>query len=400
MKNTYNGFIQAVRLYHEDINKFKVEYRKDMRLTRNEKKILECWELNRRKKYNDILNILTSDKFHGDDFFNANRDLILGIAYNNQNQYEKAKELCEHSFHYFKNETHYSLTFLAGYNLCMIAFNLNLQQVYKETIGVLNHLKNLNSTQLIRLSLASFSYAILKGSHQESDEILEELQKKASLMDEACFANFQIAKMLFYTSHKDYIRAQKTLGDFKKIRVYISSAHYKYFSILLNYLTKDKPLYFYDRDFKHHTFLKLQLEVIQCLQQQQVSPAKTLWEKLDILSPKTYDPNFKYSGPPSIFSFSLEKALTALTKISSIPLNSIDSHTNINKKMIQILKHASNPIHKEDLYNLVWGRALNSKEDLSKLSQLISKLRKKGFEISYSQNCYQLINHHHKKKVS
>jgi hypothetical protein len=62
-------------------------------------------------------------------------------------------------------------------------------------------------------------------------------------------------------------------------------------------------------------------------------------------------------------------------------------------QLIHILTQAGGPVRKELIYELLWGKCIEEKSDLKKLSRLVSLIEQNhGYEIKSIKGCYQLTN--------
>src|ERR1700752_1179005 len=84
-------FFLALKEFHDHPQKVR-KYFKDNRITLAEKKILECWYLFRDGKHEEIVLLLEKMPAQGDELVESQRNLILGLAHNNQGHFLEALE--------------------------------------------------------------------------------------------------------------------------------------------------------------------------------------------------------------------------------------------------------------------------------------------------------------------
>jgi tetratricopeptide (TPR) repeat protein len=316
----------------------------------------------------------------------------LAIAYNNTSQYEKALPICKYALKTFQDAQINELIFLSAYNLSVISHNLNLIEELTEAIDVLESLNGLEKSQSLRVNLSVSLFHLVKKNYAQTEYFLQELEKDEKAMDEACYSNYLIVRLLFFIAIKNYTKSNQILNRFKEQRTFIPSAKYKFIHILTGYLTSDLPLYFYDRDFIEHPHLKLQLKLIQSLQQQTIVEAETIWKNLRDLAPSLYGELGEYNGHPCLFSYSLDKSYQTFKNVKNISMDRFKkSFTSKREELLSLLKESKTPLSKDHIFFALWGKKIESKDQVKVLIQLITRLRKKGYNITYKHGCYELI---------
>src|SRR5690606_26286845 len=140
---------------------------------------------------------------------------------------------------------------------------------------------------------------------------------------------------------------------------------YQYSLKLLEYLTKGKRIYLYDRDFVAGDDLYIMIKTISFLDEGKLSLAEECWKKLSLLSPDTYLENFEYKGDKCLFSLCLDKCLQK-TNPNEIVLN--ENYSAQEKAFVEFFrKYNFLPQLKEELFEGIYGRMYNDKKDLASL---------------------------------
>jgi hypothetical protein len=164
---------------------------------------------------------------------------------------------------------------------------------------------------------------------------------------------------------------------------------------LLDNYTKNIPIYAYERDFCKVPILFHQISVIQALEEKKMDIAKFHWEHLKTISPSDFQHDFIYSGTKCIFSLCLGKHLTLAKNQSELVLaqglNKLDA-------LLALLEMAKAPLHAELIFEKIWGRSIESKEDLIKVSRLVyTAKQKKKVDIRYHKGTFELLKIKSKK---
>ena len=87
-------FFTALREFHDHPQKVR-KYFKDNRITQAEKKILECWYLLRDGNSEEVIALLEKMPSQSDELVDSQRNLMLGLAYNNSSRFQEAAQKVE-----------------------------------------------------------------------------------------------------------------------------------------------------------------------------------------------------------------------------------------------------------------------------------------------------------------
>jgi hypothetical protein len=239
----------------------------------------------------------------------------------------------------------------------------------------------------LRYQMCLFNFLAFEEDIEEAKMALKKLEEMLIEMDGSMKASLSTAKFCFYLKLDDYSMCKKVLEEMKAGRSYQPRANYNYCKSLLQFVAEDKPLYFEQSVFQEHDYLLYQLMVIKSLNLSDHGQAELYWNKLRLLSPELYKNKFHFTGDKCIFSEALKKVLH---NASTLPSLNIPPGMTKFERAEYVLKHSKGKIPFEDFFYLVWEREMTSIQDRNAFLQVISRLRKKGMEISFKNNCYSL----------
>lgn len=398
MKNVNaKTFIDALRNYQDGPKKMQ-KYFSDQRLTIAEKKILECWMLLGDNHFFKILSILDGLSTSYDPLVEAQKYLILGITLNNKSECQQAIPLILKSYEVIRTYPIPRHHFIAINNLFIAYLNYKDEKGMKYCLDEMKKMKLEGVRQKIMLLHARFNYLAFKGELQKAWTFLEEAdQYRDEMTDVAAIGHF-VNQYVYYVKAGEFEKCFEVLARMKKQRKFYHSENYNYMKMMLEHYLKNTPLYVYATDFEDHSTLYYQLRVIKFLEEDDREGALRSWKELQRVAPHIYKNEFSYQGDVSIFSLCLKKHLSGKSD------HRIDFETmpaGKEERLSYILNKISSPIKKETLYEYIWGKAMQDKDDIVKLKKLISRLRVNGgVEISYRKGCYQLIQVGDKKDVA
>jgi tetratricopeptide (TPR) repeat protein len=379
-------FIHALEQFYKNPVHFK-RCLEDKRLTQEEKKILFAWLLVRDKKCTEAIDLLTKVDGQFDSLVLSQKNLILGICFNNKSEYD-------HSLKYFEaclpELIHYELhhfLFTAYYNMFISSWNLKKLPSMIQFFDKMNTIEDLNVSEQLRLKSCELILAIFQDHHSKAETLMEELNPHYEKMDESLKANYSIIKFTFFLKLKLFDRCQLVLKEMKDTRKFQPSANFNFMSVLLQHMISDKPIYFTESLFKDHFFLFWQMKTIQSFEKSLITEAEKAWEHLHSKNPTLYAPHFEFKGDECLFSIALDKHRW---KISQPEVTTLPASMKKEDAFMALLTQAKRPLTKEEVYQAVWQRELLDKEDFGKLKKLASRLLKKGLPIVYHRGCYHL----------
>jgi tetratricopeptide (TPR) repeat protein len=379
-------FIQALKQFRSNTKLFK-NFLTDKRLTQDEKKILTAWLLVRDKKISEAIVVLQTVEGAISPIVLAQKNLLLGICFNNKSEYHKSLSYFEASLGELSHQDLQYFSFIAFYNIFISNWNLRNIVGMTDALKKMNCFEQLDQQEKLRLKSCQCIYHIFQNDLMKSEECINELNPHIKTMDEALKANYFILKFNLFLKLGSFDRCQKVLKEMKDIRKFQTSANFNFMTTLLNHLTGDEPIYYSENIFKDHPFLYWQMKVIQNLEKTCIHDARKAWNELKELDPRLYEPNFNFTGDKCLFSLALEKHLW---KVHSPEQNISNLPPKKEEAFVTILQNAERPLTKEEVYQMIWQSELVDKADFDKLKKLASRLIKKGIPIIYSRGCYSL----------
>lgn len=108
---------------------------KDKRLTKAEKDILQGYLLIRDNKNSEVIKLFSSHTTNPSDYVEAQKNLLLGIAYNNLSQFALSLQYYEAAAQSFNHEFTDHFYFMTRINLYWAYYNLKDKEKMKEEIS-------------------------------------------------------------------------------------------------------------------------------------------------------------------------------------------------------------------------------------------------------------------------
>lgn len=379
---TFLNFLENYQLDEKALEKLF----SDNRLSLLEKKILKGWINLRKCKFQEIIEEIEPLSESSDAIIEAQKALLLGVAYINKSESHKAVHYLRSSLVLLEPFKLLRQDFIILSNLFYAYFNLKNKHGMEQTIASLK-LRNYQSAgEILLINRINFSYLAYCGDYAEAEGVLEVIEKSKLLKDNQLLYHL-ISKFDFFIKVDHYQGCGEILLQLKKAKDYHFGANYKFMSTLLTHLMENKPLYIYERDFSGHPLLWNQISVIKNLEEKNLDLAKKCWDYLRATSAETYLNDFNYQGDKCLFSVCLEKNLAHL-KVNIKPIKMIA--TSKEELLVHLLKTQAT-ITKEELYFELWGEYAPDKGAFNKLERMISTVRKSDdLTIKFKKGCYFL----------
>lgn len=363
-------------------------YLKDKRLTQAEKSILQAF-LDLRDNLAKEVILAVQDLVTVDPVVESQRKLILGLAYNNQNQHHQALPLILEAIELMQDQGIPAQEFIALNNLFIIYRNLKNFEKMKQTLSKMHKLGAQNELGKINLLRADFKFASVTGDFKNAEKFLKELEANKKQLGEAQIISHLVDKFDYLVKTDRLDKCEAVLDDMKNYRKFHLTSNYNFMKLLLNHHLHHKPLYITDSEFRELPMLFHQLKVIQKLEESDKGSAQEHWTKLSNLYPDVYGRELgDYQGDRCLFSVCLrmhEKVQQSnISDLTKLKLSSVKEEA-----LLQILEAATTPIHQEIIYELLWEEVPESKLDLNKLAQLVYAVKNKtGVDIRMRKSCY------------
>ena len=360
----------------------------DKRLTQLEKKIIQghFWI---RDNLNDlaISELIELPKSHI-DYIDAHFALVLGIAHLNLSHFKESMTYLAEAEKTFKQLNLHYYHFISSFNLFILASNqVDLPQMKKSLDEMASIPKDECELLQIRLKRCEFIYADESGDLESAHTLLKELSKLKSLMTENDIISHLVCEFMFHVKLKDLNQARACLEEMKKHRKFHLNENFNFMKKMLDNLTDNDPIYIPRDLLKKVPVLHHQLQVIQALEASDRASALTSWMALKDMSPELYGEPFDYKGTTCLFSLGLDKYRP---NANVLELTESSEGSKL-QKLIKILSEAKASVPKPLLYEMLWGEHPESKDDLQRLTRLVSKARSTlGIEIQTRKGCYYL----------
>ncbi|MFZ4713065.1 MAG: hypothetical protein ACOYL6_05120 [Bacteriovoracaceae bacterium] len=381
------AFFEAMNLVNDSWPKAK-NFLNDKRLNQTEKQIILAFNNLRENSFEEIIGSLSKIKAD-DPFVETYRKMVLGLAFNNRGEPSLALPYFISAWEDIKDTSYIHAQFYSLYNLFIAYRNLKSSDLMGETLELMAeiNLEKRATLQIMRLRCRFFYLSFTKDLNKAED-ILVQIEQVKDQLNESQALSHHIDKFDFFVKMENYPACYKTLSEFKQFRVYVPSANFKFMKILLDNIVDHRPVYSYDKDFKNSPLLYYQLNVVKCLEEGRIEDAKVFWQELSNMSPTIYQNDLIYKGDKCLFSIAFEKQLKT---IFTPDKNLLPKDKSKEQTLLRIMQEASGPLRKEQIYFLVWNEKLIDKNDLMKLSQLVTRVKKKfNVTIKTRKGCYYL----------
>lgn len=380
-------FIEALEVLALEPSKTK-KFLNDKRISFVEKKILKASLELRDGKSENVIKILENLDCES-DIVDSQRCYFLASAHNNLSSYPEAIKYFERSLALGEQYDIHFRDFSIIYGLIICYMNLKDSKQIAIYCNRLFQIGAKGSKQKIDLLFASYYSEITRHNLSEAQHILVTIEQKWDELSDhqrilLLFEEFDLA-----IKSTQYDNASLILEKFKSVKKFYNKASFKFMRALLDNLIDDKEIYLYDKDFQNQPIFHLEMKVICALREGRNDDAQAHWLELSLDNPKLYAPDFKYNGDICLFSLCLEKNLQ---RESTAPLT-LPEGMSKEDKLIHILRNRGTLVSKSEVFRLIYDREAESKDDLHKLTALVSHIRKKNkLNIKTQKGCYYLAS--------
>lgn len=338
-----------------------------------ERKILEAHLLIRANRNLDAILFLKAISPGLHPFVEAERLLMLGVALLNLSRFKESGAALKMAAKRLDRLDAGSFRFTAWFNLFLCFFNSGNRPGMARAIRVLTGIAGLSEWSRVRLLRVRFLHAVETGDRKGALGLLPLIRAGISKLPESDRISQEVSEFRFHILCGEFEAARKTLLGMKRHRKFHLKQNFNFMKILLDHLTEGKPVYAYFKDFKEAPLLFAQLRVIQSLESGDRESALRAWSELSLLVPEIHGAPFETFGPETLFSLCVRKNLKRPLAEEVETDGLVD---NLQQKLVRILRFSEAPVQKSELFERIWGRPLQDKEDLRRLSRLVSKARK------------------------
>lgn len=369
----------------------------DKRLTQTEKKIIEGFFYIRNNQNEEAEALIKSLPPSGIPFVESHKHVIHGIALNNMARFKEAEECLLKSLPGLKELNAHFFVSMAYFNLYLIYANTGQKVQMKAALDELAAVPIEIELQKMRILRCQFDYYAEINDFEQAQNILAQLNPLKDSMPESDIVSHLVCEFIYYIKIEDFSACEKVLGEMKRFRKFNLTENFNYMKKLLDHLIHHAPIYLAVDEMIRTPLLYHEIRVIHALEENNTPQAEQHWDQLAKMSPTIYGPNMEYNGPKSIFSLCLNKY--ALAKpVTSFKIN---PDRSLLDNLLHILLNAEGPVQKGSLYESLWGNPPESKEDLKKLSRLMSKIRTdKGYEVISRKGSYMIEKSNSKKRTA
>lgn len=393
MRPEYKAFHQAIDKIRQDYNKYK-DLLKDKRMSHAERLIIQTYVELRNNNYEKIFSYMKSCS-PGEEYINAHKFLVMGIACNNITRFKEASENFELAERLFNVELDSHFLFFLYLNWYYLAINTRDKEKASTVIKEVNNITKALTPRFEALKiLINFDFCAKNGDIDLATKMNNELKKVEANLYHADMTALTVIRFNFYVASKDYKKAQKEIFKLKSIRKNQLTENFKYMSSLLNFLLHNKPLYLREIETSRSPYLYTQLKVLKSLESHDFRSAEDSWQTLSSQHPDLYQDEFQYQGGNDLFSQCLSKLLLSAKRHRNQSLDEIipalqKPDMAIDETLDHLFNNQDLKISKEELFEILYKRSPQSVHDDIKLAKAISRHRKKtGKEIVSSRGYF------------
>lgn len=388
----HKAFLTALSLITSESRKAKA-FLPDKRMTQQEKIILSGFLALRDFENTEVITVL--ENFSSQDpFVESQRLYCLGAAYNNLTLFKEAEIYLNKSIELNQFENGMNQKIACCQTLFTVYLNSYQLDGMEKVIGYLNSIRPAGKRLLLTRAYCEFSYTVQKKNFDEACKQISMMEKIFPELNEHQSISYLYDLFDLFLIKNNFEMMNEALERMKHFKKFKNPAHVKYMQTMLNFLDQGTPIYLYEKDFQEYPYLLNQMLCIKALEKGDKEEAISKWENLRRMHPELYFEPFNYHGPLCLFERCLEKLL--LTEQAN-PIYAVEESISREEKLFHLLRSSHLPLQKEMLYEALWGKAVESKDDLKKLVKVVQRARDKfSIEIKSVKGSYALI---HKKSA-
>lgn len=362
-------------------------YLNDHRLTQSEKIILQAYLMFRDGKFKNVVLVIENLETIDPEIL-SQKYFLLGLAFTNLAQYSLAKNFYSRAKLEFQKlglSYFYNLTLINQFHVALTCFDLKLIHSVGKEIQKID-IKKYDRPERIQRCL--YHFYRLDHQAQKAEKIYFQLKMNFNNLSEADKLNFLIDTFHRALYLEDFKQCYETLDKLKRMKKYYSPENYKFMSKTLALIESNAPLYYQPEDFQNVPYLQEQINCLRSLQEGNIDKAHKHWDILSHNMENVFLENFNFQGDECLFKMAIE----ILREKISMPVQVLNlENMTINEKIYSVLKEYKKAIPQDLLFELVWGRAPQDKNDYLKISKILYKLKKeKNIQVEYRKKCYQL----------
>jgi tetratricopeptide (TPR) repeat protein len=383
----HKAFLTALSLITSESRKAKA-FLTDKRMSQQEKTILSGFLALRDFENSEVIAVL--EKFESSDqFVESQRHYCLGAAYNNLTLFKQAEFHLDQAIKLNNFDNGMDRKISACQSLFTVYLNSYKLDGMERVLNYLKSIRPANKRLLLTRAYCEFSYTVQKKDFKLALNQVPMMEQIYPELNEHQSISYLYDLFELYLIENNYEMMGEALDRMKHLKKFKNPTHVKYMQTLLKCLAEGTPLYLYEKDFQDYPYLLNQLLCLQALERGDQKKALAVWENLRALHPELYFEPFNYRGPLCLFERCLEKFQHGP---QNVDLTSGESSTSREEKLVHLLKGSHLPVQKELLYEAIWGRSVDSKDDLKKLVKVVQRAREKfSVDIKSVKGSYALI---------
>jgi len=386
MKPKSKAFLELIQLHSKNPKRTKELLLTDRRMTNDERNVIRGFLLMRDNQNLKAFSLASSIKTQQDPEVESMRLYLLGATLNNQGKYQKALNEFQKCHQLFPKNHDHHLEFVILNNLFVIYMNLHKIAEAKEILSMMKMISNLPETDLMRLKRLEFGFYTSIENQEESLKILKQLIDVRAKFTDHDFGAFQIQVFNFGIEKHEY--CDQALNEIKDQKKYSLTQNYNYMKILFQHLKDQTAIYIHEPDFQDYPTLLAELKFIKALDQHKESELSVIWKQLHSINPQSFKEGFKYEGFTNVFSKCMN---LHLNKLKGLETKTVKDPNLSIMDAIELKLSLGTPVSKEHLFYYLYGRELEDKMDLNRISKLINKFKSsRECEIESVRGAYQL----------
>ena len=368
----HKAFLTALRLL--DSNSLKAKsFLSDKRMTHQEKIILSSFIALRDYENHDIIQVL-SPLICQDPFVESQRLYCLGAAHNNLTHFAEAEKYLLESIEMNVFEGGENNRVASFQSLFTVYLNTHNFQKMEETIARLKKKKPVTEKIAVVIQYCEFSLAVQKQEISLAKSLIPKMEKTYPVFNEHQSISYLYDLFDLHLFENNYTACSEALERIKRLKKYKTSAHVKYMQTMVGFIQNNSPIYLYEKDFHKYPLLLNQMLCLQALERGDSEKALDAWFELRKILPEHIGEPFEYSGPPTLFSKALDKFKMEVKPVVSV---AVQEKMTKEEKLISVLAQSSLPLSKEVIYQELWSKEVDSKDDLKKLVKVVQRAREK-----------------------
>lgn len=383
----HKAIISALMSLRDQPKKAK-SFLNDKRMTSQEKIILASFLALRDFENQNVIDTLAKIKC-SDQFVESQRHFCLGIAFNNLTQYPEAKFHLSESFEL--NQFEDGIEFKISVCQSLFTVNLNTHRIdgMEETIQKMRKITSASQNLALAIQYCEFSLVIQKQESGQAKKLIPKMEQIFSLLNEHQTISYLYDLFDLHLIEDNFEQCSEALDRIKRYKKFKNSTHVKYMQSMIGFIKDDAPIYLYEQNFQMYPMLLNQVLCIKALETGDEAAALQAWSKLHKIAPESFRVPFEFHGSPTLFSKALNKFKLQVKPIS-VPISFQENLTK-EEKLIHLLDNSPIPLQKETIYQLLWEKELDSKDDLKKLVKVVQRAREKfAVDIKSIKGAYSL----------